>query len=299
MLRSGMTPREQGDFGERSALNWLADQGAHVYLPFGHSPDIDLIAVLDGRLVSVEVKTTCCTKSGGRWHAPICTRGGNQSWSGLVKYFDASRCDYLFVHVGDGRRWFIPTAAMECRTAITLGGSKYSEFEIEPGAPMLDVKAHAPVLDSATAPGECQSGQMDEAVNLAAMPTQVRILSPPSPQVEPPPPPRPAGRAGTTKPYPKRRVTIPAEAASAAGISVGDRLRVVATDAGTLEITRVDEPAQPSLLIPADRGTAAATPSSAPAQAPRANPSASRPASRPSARSPLASRRGRPPRPSA
>jgi hypothetical protein len=34
----------------------------------------------------------------------ISTRGGNQSWSGVVKYLEPSRCDYLFVLAGDGRR---------------------------------------------------------------------------------------------------------------------------------------------------------------------------------------------------
>jgi hypothetical protein len=36
------------------------------------------------------------------------TRGGNQSWNGLVKCFSASRCGFLFVLVADGRRWFHP-----------------------------------------------------------------------------------------------------------------------------------------------------------------------------------------------
>ncbi len=242
-----MTPREQGDFGERSALNWLAEQGAHVYLPFGHSPDIDLVAEIEGRLIGVEVKTTGSQDKLGHWHAPICTRGGNQSWSHLVKYFDPNRCDYLFVHVGDGRRWFIPTSALECRSAITLGGSKYSEFEIENGPALRRPDPGSTVLDSGSSLGECQSGQMEQAVNLPAMPTQVRILSPPSADA-PVKPPRPSGRSGTTKVYPKRRVTLPEEASSAAGIAVGDRLRVNATGNGTLSVTRIDLPEQPELF---------------------------------------------------
>ena len=48
----------------------------------------------------------------------------------------------LFVHVGDGRRWFIPAAAVEGRTAVNLGGPKYAEFEVEPGRPLpMDVAA--------------------------------------------------------------------------------------------------------------------------------------------------------------
>ncbi len=44
---------------------------------------------------------------------------------------DPSRADYVFVLAGDGRRWFIPTAAIEGRHAIHLGGDEVSEFEID------------------------------------------------------------------------------------------------------------------------------------------------------------------------
>jgi PD-(D/E)XK endonuclease len=138
-----MNPREQGDFGEWSAAHWLAWQGAAVYIPFGHSPDVDLVADLDGRLARVQVKTSTCRSKRERWAVTLCTRGGNQSWNGLVKRLDASRCDYLFVHVGDGRRWFIPTAALECHSGLTLGGPKYAEFEVEPGAPIPTHRAAA------------------------------------------------------------------------------------------------------------------------------------------------------------
>jgi Holliday junction resolvase-like predicted endonuclease len=84
-------------------MEWLARKGGHVYLPVGHSPDIDLVAEIDASVLRVEVKTTTHKRS-GRWTAQIATRGGNQSWSGGAKYFDRERCDYLFIHVGDGRR---------------------------------------------------------------------------------------------------------------------------------------------------------------------------------------------------
>ena len=49
---------------------------------------------------------------------------------------DASRCDFLFVLVGDGRRWFIPSDRVGGGNAILLGGPKYAEFEIERGRPI-------------------------------------------------------------------------------------------------------------------------------------------------------------------
>ena len=101
-----LTPREQGDIGELSAMYWLASQGAHVAVPIGNSRHWDLIAELDGRLLRVQVKTYVPVQ--GPLGVTLCTRGGNQSWHGLVKRLDASRIDYLFALVGDGRRWFIP-----------------------------------------------------------------------------------------------------------------------------------------------------------------------------------------------
>ena len=131
-----MKPREQGDRGEWAAMNWLADHGWRVWLPVGHSPDIDLIATRGSEVVRVEVKT--CTRSrGDRWDVMICTRGGNQSWNGVAKRFDAARCDYLFVLVGDGRQWFIPTSAIQSETGIAVGAPKYAQFEVERGRPIL------------------------------------------------------------------------------------------------------------------------------------------------------------------
>jgi hypothetical protein len=99
-----MTPRQQGDLGEFSAIDWLGPHGYDVSLPMGHSPDYDVIADDGERLFRVQVKTSTCYRN-RRWEVTLCTRGGNQSWNGLIKRFSASRCDSLFVLVADGRRW--------------------------------------------------------------------------------------------------------------------------------------------------------------------------------------------------
>ena len=70
-----------------------------------------------------------------------CTRGGNQSWNGLVKKLDPRDYDYLFVTVADGRRWFIPARVLGDRAHLRLGGPKYAMYEVERGPPM-------PVSDS-------------------------------------------------------------------------------------------------------------------------------------------------------
>jgi hypothetical protein len=142
-----LTPRQQGDLGEVSAIEWLGYQGASVAVPFGHSPNWDLMAELDGRSIRVQVKTSGQLRD-GRWAVAICTRGGNQSWNGLTKVIDPTTCEYLFVLVGDGRRWFIPVEALECRTSLTLGGPKYAEYEVEPGRPFQHERCQRTPLQS-------------------------------------------------------------------------------------------------------------------------------------------------------
>src|SRR3712207_2955872 len=97
--------RAQGDLWEAAALAWLTRVRARVSVPLFHSPDYDLIAETPSGLLRVQVKTSRSHTDAGGWSVAVCTRGGNQSWSGLVKRFDAGRCDLLFVLVGDGRRW--------------------------------------------------------------------------------------------------------------------------------------------------------------------------------------------------
>lgn len=226
--------RVQGDLGEFSAMEWLASKGAIVWIPLGHSPDVDLMAEIDEQLIRIQVKTSTYSlqtqRGNERWHVSIATNGGNQSWTGATKTFDPSRVDYLFVLVGDGRRWLIPANAVEASRAVTLGGTKYSEFEIEAGAaidPLIYPDSNANRIGSTLA-GECLSGQKEQTVNLPAMPTQVRILPPPSP---------PASAQILFRP--KRQATIPKKPCEEAGLSAGDRLRVSADGPGRVVLERI------------------------------------------------------------
>ncbi len=245
MTTAQLKPREQGDLGELSAMEWLASKGAKLFLPIGHSPDIDIVAELQGRLHRIEVKTSTYQQN-DRWSVLISTRGGNQSWTGLVKYFEPERCDFSFVHVGDGRRWFIPTGFLDCKSSMTLGGEKYAQFEIERGRPL----AALPALQS-SALGEFRSGQTGRPVKALAQPSQVRILPPPLP---PPTPCEPAnslqpssrerrlGRRGQAVINQKRRVTIPQAAFFGAGFQPGDRLHAKSDGPGRVLLEQMELP---------------------------------------------------------
>jgi hypothetical protein len=135
-----MGPRQQGDLGEAAAIHWLIRQGYAVFTPLNHSPDVDLLAVRGEETLRIQVKT-CGAWRKNRWTVATCTRGGNQSWNGIVKRFSASRCDFLFVLTGDGRQWFIPADVIDGGNGVALGGPKYSEYEIEHGHAFLTDRA--------------------------------------------------------------------------------------------------------------------------------------------------------------
>jgi len=122
-------PRRQGDLGEAAAIDWLTRTGANVLVPLFHSPDYDLVADYGDELVRVQVKTSTFVRN-GRFEVCLCTAGGNRSWSGLVKRFDPSRYDLLFVLVEGGRRWCIPSEAIGGSTSILVGGPKYASYEL-------------------------------------------------------------------------------------------------------------------------------------------------------------------------
>jgi hypothetical protein len=250
MSKPGFHPREQGDVGEAYAIVWLTDVGAKVSTPLFHSPDYDLIADFGEGLLRVQVKTSGCVMR-GRYKVQVATSGGNRSWTGAVKYFDRHRCDALFVRLVDGRQWLIPASAVDASTTITLGGRKYSEYQIHPGGGIPLAARRA--LESSALRGSAGVGEPGRTVNPVASPEWVRIPPPPSS------PPRLAPvkeRAiGRTRISSGHQLTISIGPFRSAGLAPGDQLEVTAEGPGELRLRRVHEaptptPAQPELTTP-------------------------------------------------
>lgn len=243
-----ITRGRQGDLGESSAIEWFTRLGAIAFAPLGCSPDVDLVALHEGSALRVQVKTSAQeieTPSGSRrYPVALVTSGGNRSWSGKVKRIDPDLVDYVFALTVAGRRWCIPTPALEAFNQVSLGGAKYSEYEIEPTAPIRQlVFGDDPSLDCRPL-GEYPSGQRTAPVKRQALPSQVRILPPPSPgeRFTKTPFERRPGRSGLAVVNQKRRVTVPASAAVAAELRNGDRLKASAIGLGRILLERVEVP---------------------------------------------------------
>lgn len=234
-------------------MEWLASKGALVWTPMSHSPDVDLMADFDGRLVRIQVKTSTLRvstpKGRERWNVSIATRGGNQSWSGATKQFDPQKVDYLFALVGDGRRWMIPAQAIEAQSQVALGAPTYAGFEIERGTPIDQVVYPDSPARLELPPqrgGAPELGEPGRPVKPVALLEWVRVPPPPSPQ-------QPAGadaetstplRFQRTRISSKHQVTIPSVAFRGAGLSAGDRLHASSDGVGRVIFERI-EPLEP------------------------------------------------------
>lgn len=256
-MRRLINRRRQGDLGEASAIDWLTRIGATVSAPLGHSPDYDLIAEVEGRLLRVQVKTSTAvamSPSGDRrYPVHIATNGGNQSWSGVAKRFDPSRFDVLFTLVGTGRRWLIPTAGIDGETSITLGGPKYAEFEIDPGPPIDNLVYGDEGAALKSSPGRGSAGVGEPGRSVKSVPLLLSGFDshlphspsgpePPRPRFRPSKYERRRGKRGEAVINQKRRVTLPQQALLAAGLRDGDRVHARADGLGRLVLEKAGLP---------------------------------------------------------
>jgi len=223
----------------------------------GHSPDADLVAEMDGRLLRVQVKTSTLrsrrrTRT-DRWDVSLATNGGNQSWSGIAKTFDPSRFDRLFVLTGGGRRWLIPAEAIESTHGLIVGGPKYSEFEIEPGQPIeqLVYREHATRSRIVAGRGSADVGESGRTVNSVPQAEWVRIPPPPSGRPAEPDLVK-SGSTAQTRISSHHQITIPSGPFRAGGFAAGDRLRIRVTGPGEATIKRIEASAQLPLAETSD-----------------------------------------------
>ena len=164
-MRAGYHPRRQGDLGEFSALDWLASTGATVFVPVGHSPDVDVVADFDGQLVRVQVKTCGLLREGA---LARCARHPRRQ-SELDRdrqALQSQRADYLFVHVADGdagssQRPRSPAAPRSCS-----GGRSTRHSRSSRAARSRPLRARVARLDPCSA--GFPSGQRGAAVNRMA-----------------------------------------------------------------------------------------------------------------------------------
>lgn len=231
-----LTPRKQGDLGEADAIAVLTRLGGQVSAPLFCSPDYDLVVDFGQGLLRVQVKTSRCREN-ERFAVQVATNGGNQSWNRTAKFFDRTRCDLLYVLVADGRRWLIPSAAVDARHTLKLGGNKYSQYE-------LDLSDFDKALDSPRPWGERRSRRAGPdckfgAFVLSGFDSHLPHQAPSAAADKPLEGGVRTSAIGRTTVSSGHQITIPVGPFRAAETSVGDRIEVTAHGEGRLALKTI------------------------------------------------------------
>lgn len=107
-----MNTKKQGDVGLGKAISFYTGLGWTVSLPLTDSQDYDLIVDTGEKLERVQVKTT------KNREFPLRVMGGNRSWSGVVKKFDNSKVERLFLYRLNGECYDVSTKGLKNKNGI-------------------------------------------------------------------------------------------------------------------------------------------------------------------------------------
>ena len=104
----GMTTVTQGTVGLGSAIAYFCSNGYTVSLPIVDNQDYDLIVDIDGKLNKIQVKTSKSIGRTGKYEVQLKSVRSNKT-SNIIKYFDKSKVEYLYILLSDGLKYLIPS----------------------------------------------------------------------------------------------------------------------------------------------------------------------------------------------
>lgn len=108
----------QGNLGLGQAIAHYTSKCIPIAIPLNDTQGYDLI-IDDGILKRVQVKTTKFTSSAGDFKVQLRNTGGSSGKS-VIRLFDKSKSDILFVVTQSGDKYEIPTSVINVRNSLTL-----------------------------------------------------------------------------------------------------------------------------------------------------------------------------------
>lgn len=116
----------QGNLGLGAAIAYYTSKCIPVSIPLNDTQGYDLI-IDDGNLKRVQIKTTKFKSNTG--YVVQLKNSGGASGRGVIRSFDKSKSDILFILTKSGERYEIPTSIIKAISAITLNDT-YDIFKV-------------------------------------------------------------------------------------------------------------------------------------------------------------------------
>ena len=108
----------QGNLGLGAAIAYYTTKCIPIAIPLNDTQGYDLV-IDDGTLKRVQIKTTKFKSPTGDYMVQLRNTGGSSGKS-VVRFFDKSKSDILFVLTYDGDKYEIPTSVINVKNCLTL-----------------------------------------------------------------------------------------------------------------------------------------------------------------------------------
>lgn len=121
----------QGNMGLGKAVNYFTSLGYPVGLPLNDTQKYDLIVDFNGGLQRVSVKTSRYSSKGNNltFEVGLKNSGGSRG-KGIIRNFDNTACDYVFIYTADESLYLIPALEITAVSNITVG-NKWTEYKVK------------------------------------------------------------------------------------------------------------------------------------------------------------------------
>lgn len=118
---------KQGNIGLGQAIAYYTLNGIPVMIPLNDTQKYDLVIDINNNLHRVSVKTTQY-KENDNFVVQLKNSGGGSKGS-VIRKFDNTTCDMIFVYTKDGDMYEIPSIDITATSSITLC-KKYDKYKV-------------------------------------------------------------------------------------------------------------------------------------------------------------------------
>lgn len=119
---------KQGNIGLGQAIAYYTLKGIPVMIPLNDTQKYDLVVDIENKLYRVSVKTTQRKAASGNFEVQLKNCGGGSQGS-VIRKFDNSTCDILFIYTIDGDIYEIPSKIINATSSIVLNPNIYGQYK--------------------------------------------------------------------------------------------------------------------------------------------------------------------------
>lgn len=119
----------QGNVGLGSAIAYFTSHSIPVCLPLNDTQKYDIVVEIDGEMKKVQIKTSRQKTPAGGYAIQLKNSGGSSGKS-VIRNFDNTLVDYVFVLTGNSKKYLIPSSEITSVSQISIGPTKYLEYEV-------------------------------------------------------------------------------------------------------------------------------------------------------------------------